>query len=307
MNEWVLIWLLGMLLAYRVVMFSRFWTIPLTLAADRFFGFPVPASEADPLLRRYRRQLLVACAVDICCALAAFFWRGLAALVVEQAVAAILMRFYYSFLGIHFVRKAKLLAVQGSWEPVRSVALSLKTRRLRDYTNLPFELLLALLALGSLTLLAYHFRYGEEGGPPDRARYGAFAALAIYLQLGGLLVKHSLVRWRMWLPGERTEEYQRWREAVLRYWLWVCDVLRGTFTAALVGVVLLALLPESKHHQIELLATVGAGLILLVGFLGYERQQSRLLPLWKQLQPIDAFCSPPERIEAGEFFLGGLC
>src|SRR4029077_7570034 len=112
---------------------------------------------------------------------------------------------------------------------------------------------LALLTVGALAVLAYHFWYAEQAGLlRGRARYGALAGLAVYLQLGGLLVKHSLVRWRMWMPGERTEEYQRWREAVLRYWLWVCDFLRGAFTAALIGFVLLALLPESKHHRLDL-------------------------------------------------------
>jgi CubicO group peptidase (beta-lactamase class C family) len=311
MNERVLIclMLLAMLLGYRVVMFVRFWTMPLSLAVDRFFGLPVPAPAARPLLRRYRARFLIVYAMDVCCALAALFWAGLAGLVVEQAVAAILVRTYHSLVGIHFLRQAKWLAVQGSWRPVRSVALSLETRRLRDYTNLSFELILALLTAGPLALVAYLFWRAEGRWPfPDRERYVALAALAVYLQLGGLLVKHSLVRWRMWLPGERTEDYRRWREAVLRYWLWACDYLRGTFTVALVGFVLLALLPESKHHRVELLlAAVVGGLVILVGFLAYERRQSQLLSLWKQLQPLEAFCSPPEQIDAGEYFLGGLC
>src|SRR5262249_54862318 len=177
----------AMLLGYRVVMVVRFWTIPLSLAADRFFGFPVPASAARPLLRGYRARLLVVYAADACCALAAYFWAGLAGLVVEQAGAAILVRVHHSLVGIHFVRRAKWLAVQGSWTPVRSVALSLRTRRLRDYTKLPFELILALLTAGSLALLAFHSWYvGENGLPPGRGRYGALAALAAYLQLGAL-------------------------------------------------------------------------------------------------------------------------
>src|SRR5262249_40427868 len=158
-------------------------------------------------------------------------------------------------VGIHFFRQAKWLAVQDSWKPVRSVALLLKPRRLRDHTNLFFELILALLTVGSLVLLV--FRYAEEGELlTGQARYGILAVLAFYLQLGGLLVKDSLVRWRMWMPGERTEEYRRWREAVLRYWLWVCDYVRGAFTVALACFVLLALLPERNHHRVELLGAV---------------------------------------------------
>src|SRR5262249_18487315 len=100
-------------------------------------GPPLVARLPRPAPRRVRRgRLPVVYAADVCCALAAFFWAGLAGLVVEQAGAAILVRVYHSLVGIHFVRQAKWLAVQDSWKPVRSVALSLKTRRLRDYTNL---------------------------------------------------------------------------------------------------------------------------------------------------------------------------
>src|SRR5262249_46751677 len=163
-----------MLLGYRVVMFVAFWKIPLSLAANRFFGFPIPASDAQPLLHRYRARLLVVYLVDVCCAVAAFFWAGLAGLVVEQAVAAILARVTPSLVGILFFRQAKWLADQDSWKPVRSVALLLKPRRLRDHTNLFFELILALLTVGSLVLLV--FRYAEEGELlTGQARYGILA------------------------------------------------------------------------------------------------------------------------------------
>jgi CubicO group peptidase (beta-lactamase class C family) len=310
MNAGILVGALGVLLGYRVMLFLTFWKLPYSLAPDRFFGLPVQASDARPLLHRYRMLFFIPYAVDVGCALVVLFGGGLVGLVLEQAVAAILIRFYHSFAGIYIFQKAKSLAVADSWKPPRSVALLLKTRRLWDHTNLPFELILAALTMASLALLTYRFRVTAEGqSPPGLVRSWAFAALAIYVQLGGLLVKHGLVRWRMWLPGNRTEEYLRWREAVLRYWLWVCDYWRGVVTMALVGFVGFAYLGDAgvPRPVLELLPVVAGGGVLLTGILGYERQQGRMIPLWKALQPLEAFCSPLQPIDAREFFLAGLC
>jgi CubicO group peptidase (beta-lactamase class C family) len=310
MNAGILVGSLALLLGYRVKMFLAFWKMPHSLAPDRFFGLPVQASDAGPLLHHYRVLFFVPYALDVGCALVVLLWGGLGGLFLEQAVAAILIRFYHSFAGIHIVQKAKLLAAADTGKPPRSVALLLKTRRLRDHTNLPFELTLAALTMASLALLTYRFPVPAEGeSPHGLVRSWAFAALAIYVQLGGLLVKHGLVRWRMWLPGNRTEEYLRWREAVLHYWLWVCDYWRGVVTVALVAFVGFGYLGDAgvPRPVLELLPVVTGGGILLTGILGYERQQGRIIPLWKALKPLDAFCSPPQPIDAREFFLGGLC
>jgi hypothetical protein len=310
MNAGILVGSLVVLLGYRVVMFITFWKLPHSLAPGRFFGLPVRAADVGPLLQRYRVLFFIPYAVDAGCALAVLFRGGLVGLVLEQAVAAVLIRLYHSFAGIHAVQKAKSRAVADSWKPARSVALLLKTRRLRDHTNLPFELILAALTVASLALLTGRFGVAAEGGSlPGSVRGWAFAALAVYAQLGGLLVKHGLVRWRMWLPGNRTEEYLRWREAVLRYWLWVCDYWRGVVTVALAAFAGFAYLGDAgvPRPVLELLPVVAGGGVLLTGILGYERQQGRIIPLWKALQPLEAFCSPPQPIDAREFFLAGLC
>src|SRR5262245_47287646 len=208
MKEWVLVGSVAGLLGIRLLSFIRFWKIPFSFGADRFFGLPVQAPAAEPLLRQYRALLWIPYLPDALCALAALHWGGLLGLLLEQLAAAVVTRVSQTLLAIHTIRQAKWLAVQDSWKPVKSVALSLKARRLRDYANLPFELVVALLMVGVLSLLTYHARPWQEGAaPPHLTRVSAFTALAIYLQLGGLLVKQGLVKWRMWLPGERTEEY----------------------------------------------------------------------------------------------------
>src|SRR5262249_42009908 len=150
----------------------------------------------EPLLRRYRVLLSVSWIPDFFCLLAALLWGGVVGLLLEQFAALIATRVYYSFAAIHTIRKAKWIAAEDSLKPVRTVALSLQPRRLRDYSSVPFELILGLLMLGALALLAHRLHAGDSLHNP--ARPCAFAALLVYLQLGGLLVKHGLVRWRMW-------------------------------------------------------------------------------------------------------------
>ena len=132
---------------------------------------------------------------DALCALAAYRWGGLIGLAFQQIAGAIVTRICQTFVAIHTIRQTKLLAAEGSWKPVASVALSLKTRRLRDHLDLRFELALPLLTVQSLAILAYYFRHGlVMSGPAGLAPPVAIAALTIYVQLGGLLAKHALVR-----------------------------------------------------------------------------------------------------------------
>jgi hypothetical protein len=284
------------------------WKAPLAFGAGRFFALPVPDSSAGPLLRRYRALIFVGYVPDLFCALAAFVWLGAFGLILEQIVAGIVTRVYHQLLVIHTIRKAKWLAVQDSWQPVRSVALSLKVRRLRDHTRWSVELVLAVLTAIALAFLIYLQPWQDDGPSRRQIRLYAFAALMIYLQVGGVLIKHALMKWRMWLPGERTEDYLRWREAVLHYFLWWCDFLRIGLAAMLVVVVFGTHLRETGRLQTFLLLALaaGAGLILL-GSLGIIRQQHRLGALWKELQPLEAFMDPPRPIAPHEFFLGGLC
>jgi hypothetical protein len=297
-------------LGLRVAALVHFWKSPFSFGADKFFGLPLPSEQAKPLLRRYRAQLFFIYVPDAICASAAFYSGGLLGVALEQIAASFVTRVYHTLLAIHTIRRAKSLAAGGTWMPVRSIALSLKTRRLSDYTNLAFELLIAVATIGSVSLLIYD--YWQE---PHRARFpGSFArtstfvGLLIYLQLGSLLVKHTLVKWRMWLPGERTEVYLNWREEARRYFLWFCDYIRGMLT---VGLVVFVLFTHSRtvgrEWTIALFGPALAVSAVVIALFAFAKRQRRLRALWNELQPLEAFTSPPEPIIKSEFFLGGLC
>ena len=307
MKEWVMAGGIVTLLGLRVTAYVRLWNIPFYYGADRFFGLPVPAPAYRPLLHRFRVWIYLPCGPEILAAVAAYLWGGLPALFVEQAAVYILAQFYFPLLAIHTVRQAKWLALGDSWKPVASVALSLKVRRLRDYSSLPFELAVVLGTIAALALFLACEPFRQPGPPPHLMGYLALCVLAFYLQGGGLLIKHGLVKWRMWLPGERTEEYLRWREAVLHFYLWICDYLRGVSTLALVIFASAAYFRGTGHVERVLpTAQVGAAGIILGAFIGARRHR-KMAALWKTLQPLEDFSAPPQAIDPREFFLGGLC
>jgi hypothetical protein len=309
MTQWILWGVLILFGALRVLALVRFWKLPFSFGADRYFGLPVDVENVRPLLRRYRAMLLVVYLPDAVCAIGVFYFWGEVGLALEQLGAAILARVYHTLLAIHTIREAKRLAAGVSWKPVTSTAFSLKTRRLRDYTNMPFEIGMSLLSLVSLALFAYECRLRTPPGHlPELARFSAFVALWIYLQLGGLLAKHALVKWRMWLPGERTETYLNWREAARRYFLWFCDYMRAMLTLGLV-VFVLAIHARATGNDWAIVPIMVSifGVGVAVALVGFAKQKRRLAMLWKELEPLEAFSAPPEAIDASAFFLGGLC
>ena len=112
----------------------------------------------------------------------------------------------------------------------------------------------------------------------------------------------------MWLPGERTETYLKWREAVLHYFLWVCDYLRVILTVAIASIVLFTDLKAAGARMAipPLAATIGAA-IIVTGVAGLGTRRRRLKRLWNELQPLEDFSSPPQKFDPRDFFLGGLC
>ena len=241
MSEWILIGSIALFLGIRAASFIRFWRTPFYFGADKFFGLPVAPDVSMPLLRRYRSRLMLVYLPDALCALAAYLWGGLIGLALEQIFGAIVTRLCQTLVAIHTIRQTKLLAAEGSWKPVASVALSLKTRRLRDYLDLRFELALPLLTVASLAIVASYFRHGSaRSGPAGLVRALAIAALTIYVQLGGLLAKHAACALAHVAARRASRDLPAWREAVLNYFLWACDYLRATLTVAIVSFVLFA-------------------------------------------------------------------
>jgi hypothetical protein len=315
MIDEVLLALAACLLAGRVFYFVGSWKAPLSFDPAGFFGLPLPPGAQRALLRRYRVWLCAPILPEVCCLAAVLYWGNPLLVCFQQTAALAVVRVFYCFVAVHFIGQAKWLAVEASWKPVASVALSLKARRLADHTSAAFEVALAVGTAASVALLAYNYLVRSaalataSGGWQVRHDFREFElpALLIYLQLGGLLAKHGLVKWRMWLPGERTEEYLRWREEVLKHVLWACDYFRWVFTAVL----LFDAVVVACHGTPAATWAKGAGMLLLLVAAGAGlwpgiRSRRRVAALFAALQPLEAFTRPPQPIRAGEFRLGGL-
>jgi hypothetical protein len=315
MMDEILLGCVALALVARVIYFIRFWKAPSSFGPDRFFGLPLAPDAAMPLLRRYRTWLIVPLVPEAGCLAAVFCWGNALQLFFEQAAVLVVVRVFYSFVAVHIIQQAKRLAAGASWQPVRSIALSLKVRRLADYTSRAFESALAIATVMAIALLTYHYLVrsadleSAEGGwrPAHDFRDLELPVFLIYLQFGGLLVKQGLVKWRMWLPGERTEEYLRWREEVLKYVLWVCDYFRGLATALLLFD---ALVVSSRGTwAAEWAKIVGILFLLVVSFAGLPagiRSRRRMATLFQELKPLEAFTRPPQPIDSSQFFFGGL-
>lgn len=202
--------------AYSLVKFS--WNQPLRNGPGFFLGFEVPEGFYDgpgrAWLKGYRAtlvalHLLLFVALGVCFALKrqdlAPLCCGGFALVYAPAV-----------LALHLWSRHKL----GTKSPIRSVALSLESRRLGDYISWPMEALYAAIIASSWWVL---LRHGAKVNwlPPLLMTWSAII----------LPGKIALVRSGAPLPAERTEEHYRYQDAMrrngirgLNAWGWVTVV-----------------------------------------------------------------------------------
>ncbi len=135
-----------------------------------------------------------------------------------------------------FSQKGKAFEIDGG-STSSPVVLSLKTRQLSNYSNRTFEIVLAVVNVAAILIVIFRYpglaehlpTHLNAGGEADEWMEKTFSTiffgplLIVYIQAGALLWKHGLVRWRIALPAQRTEEYLEWREEVLRIALRNCD------------------------------------------------------------------------------------
>ncbi len=241
---------------------SRRWKLPFLRGPEWFFDVHVGpdfySGAGRPILRRHRLRLLLPYAVELV-ALAAILLFG-------QPVHLLYLMFGVMVLivGNHVLamqaarRQARPFEIPGGRREVSSVALSLTTRRLGDYTNRRLEAALAVATLGALAWLA-HLRAAAPGETGLDELFGV-PILLLYLQAGLLLAKRGLVAWRTPIPLDQAETYMDGREHARRFFLDVCDSIRILLAGALV----LWAIRQSAGHPWE---TNGARAIMLFAWL----------------------------------------
>jgi hypothetical protein len=168
---------------------------PLLRGPEWFFDVHVQpdfyTGDGRKILHRYWMRMFIPFAIDIPVAIAIFLSGNLLLLNWLTLGLAALIHINHSFSVDLAQRQARLFAAPESEQPVASVVLSLKPRRLRDYTNRKVELALAISSLVAFAwLVRYYFAAPEHHNL--RLVFGV-PALLLYLQAAILFVKRVVV------------------------------------------------------------------------------------------------------------------
>src|SRR5579862_3939999 len=226
----ILVPLALMLFAMRIRTLQRVWRLPLRNGEEFFLAQRVEPdfyrSAGAPLLRRYHVSALITSLLDAPLAAWLIATGRYADLAIEQLLVLVVSIVAYSFMVPHFSALASLLCVSQKEPPTTSLQLSMTPRRLRDYTIPGVEVIVVaatLLALGMVTrCYAHSLAVNASVSDFGALRGGTLLAVwVLYWQLGLLLLKGAVIRRRMPLPVNRTEDFRRWRMA------WLSHKLRG--------------------------------------------------------------------------------
>jgi len=231
---------------YIVATYVLFWLIriqgclrrgrhPLSRGKEWFLTVRVPEGFYEGpgrmVLRRYWMRMLIPFAIDIPFAIA-IFWSGriwLLNILIIGLCALIHVNHLYSVDIAE--RQARRYAMPQ--EPM-AVALSLQTRRLRDYTNWAFETVVVLLNAG---IIGWLIRYvTTQPHHPGLWRVFAAPVLLVYLQAGLLFVKWLLVIGRTPVPHSDAVDYMNALERLRKFRLQFCDLTRLSFALAIIFV-----------------------------------------------------------------------
>jgi len=231
---------------YIVIFYIFFWVIringcvrrgrqPLLRGPEWFFNIHVQpgfySGAGRKILRRYWMRMFIPFVVDIPLAIAIFLTGRLQLLNWLILALAALIHINHMFSVDLAERQARPFALPDAEQPVASIALSLKPRRLRDYTNPKLEWALALSTMVALAwLVRYYFAAPEHHNL--RLVFGV-PALLLYLQVGMLFVKRVIVAWRAPVPQAQAAEHMEAREETRKYYLRVCDWNRAATSAAI--------------------------------------------------------------------------
>jgi len=232
--------------AYAIVIYIFFWAVringcirrglqPMRRGRDWFFDVHVQpdfyTGAGKKILHRYWMRMLIPFAIDIPLAVMIFLTGRFLFLNWLVLGLSALIHINHSFSVNLAERQARFLALPETERPVACMALSLKPRRLRDYSNPKVEWALALACMVAFVwLVRYYFAAPEHHNL--RLVFGVPVFL-LYLQLGMLFVKRVVLAWRTPVPQTQAAEHMEAREEARKYYVRVCDWNRAAIAAAI--------------------------------------------------------------------------
>ncbi len=265
--------------AARVRGCLRRWRQPLLRGPEWFFNVHVQADyyrgAGRRILHGYWLRMLAPVAVELSLAAAIFASGHLVYLAWLVIAASIAIHVNHLFNVDGAERKARQFAVPEDEQPVASVVLSLKPRRLRDYLNPKTERFIVLASAGTVAWLVRYYLQSPRH-PGVRAVFGV-PALMLYWQVGLLLVEYGIVCWRAPIPQAHAEEHLQAREEARRLYLRVCDWLRIFITANLMlWPVLLSSSPTTRERVLTFSWIITLAITVVMG-VWQEMERRRVL------------------------------
>lgn len=267
----------------------RRWKQPLLRGEDWFFDVHVkPGFYTGPgrqILRRFRARIFVSFAIEIPLSIVVFVSGHLGYFLPLIIVMATFVHTFHMFSVNTAERQAKPFAVDELQQPVAAFALSLKTRRLRDYTDPRVEWAIGVsLVVAFALLVRYYFSAPEHHN--FRMVFAA-ALFWLYAQLGFLLAKQVIVAWRSPIPQSQVEEHLAAREETRKMYVKVCDRGRLLLAFATLCWPLLLIAPagaKGKAANIWLLGFLIIGIILGIW---QEIRRKRMLAVTLRARPVN--------------------
>lgn len=289
----------------RVSTFRRRWQLPLFRGNEWFFDVHVAPDFYDgpgrAVLRRHRLLLLAPYAMESI-ALTAILVMGHPYQLLYLIGALVPVTIGNHVFAVRTSqREARRFAVAETTPPPAGVSLSLKTRRVADYTNPRLELLMGLLTLAALAWLVH--LYNAEPGPRDFLSAFRGPILLLYLQGGTLLAKRAVVAWRAPIPSDGAEAHLAFREEARRYFTDVCDVLRCACIAGLLYLAILRTLPAPWENSSSRIVLQVAYLLSLAGLVFWiKRRVASFLQVAGRTKPAKLARSLDDQPPAGRWF-----
>lgn len=221
------------------LIFALFMYAPIMRGEDAFFGVRVSPEfykgEGRAVLRRYWFWLVMTfLEIEVIGLLLSRYRGPIGAL---QVAPRLMVLPLITVLYVIFYRQVKPYAVE---EGTGRFASALITRRLGDYTSIPIEIAITVLAILPALFLAYYYPrlperipvhwnlWGEPDGWERKSLGSVFflPLMGVYMQGALLMLKHALLGVKMTLPAEKAEQYLYYKEQFLRTSLKMMDRVR---------------------------------------------------------------------------------
>jgi len=302
------------IVASLFIVFARIWGLNRTWKVAQFHGeewcFDAPVasgfyttSPGSGILRAYRRRMFAAFGIELGFGFVFFAVAGLACGFWAFFTATLISSMYTLVIVRRYAREAWNYAIPGAApaRPKRAVQLT----PIRPDTYSSPALVWTLRAGTAAAIATLVFGWARSGGPIDWLMVVVIPALALYAQLGFLLIRRSLSEWRVCgIPESFADAAIQFRNEARAYHIFSFELLRAWIVMFLIVWASRLTFPEfrpfaNEYRQFWVWPLVMGSLVLL-----FRRKRS-LIAAAQRLRGVSSRPANTE-LPASNFHLAGL-